>query len=53
MTTFSNIKKKALIASGTLNRDPESVKSELFHMDFFDPRDRAQVKYEMLPLSFG
>jgi transposase len=48
MTTFSNIKKKALIASGTLNRDPESVKSELFHMDFFDPRDRAQVKYEML-----
>src|SRR6266571_7510041 len=41
-------KKKALLASGTLNPHPEEVRSELFKMDFFDPRDRAQVKYEML-----
>jgi transposase len=41
-------KKKTLIASGTLNPHPEAVRSELFKMDFFDPCDRAQVKYEML-----
>jgi len=41
-------KKKALLASGTLNPHPETVRSELFKMDFFDPCDRAQVKYEML-----
>ena len=41
-------KKKALLASGTLNPHPEAVQSELFKMDFFDPCDRAQVKYEML-----
>src|SRR6266702_1230341 len=41
-------KKKALLASGTLNPHPEEVRSELFKMDFFDPCDRAQVKYEML-----
>jgi transposase len=41
-------KKKTLIASGTLNPHPEAVRSELFKMDFFDPLDRAQVKYEML-----
>ena len=41
-------KKKALIASGTLNPHPETVRSELFKIDFFDPCDRAQVKYEML-----
>jgi transposase len=41
-------KKKALLASGTLNPRPEDVRSELFKMDFFDPLDRAQVKYEML-----
>jgi transposase len=41
-------KKKALIASGTLNPHPEAVRSELFKMDFFDPCDRAQVKYEMV-----
>jgi transposase len=46
MTTSA--KKKALLASGTLNPHPESVRSELFKMDFFDPCDRAQVKYEML-----
>ena len=41
-------KKKALLASGTLNPHPEAVRSQLFKMDFFDPCDRAQVKYEML-----
>jgi transposase len=41
-------KKKALVASGTLNPHPEAVQSDLFKMDFFDPCDRAQVKYEML-----
>jgi transposase len=41
-------KKKALIASGILNPHPEAVRSDLFKMDFFDPCDRAQVKYEML-----
>jgi transposase len=41
-------KRKALLASGTLNPHPEAVCSELFHMDFFDPYDFAQVKYEML-----
>jgi len=41
-------KKKALLASGTLNPHPETVRSELFKMDFFDRCDRAQVKYEML-----
>ena len=46
MTTLS--KKKALLASGTLNLHPEAVRSDLFKMDFFDPYDRAQVKYEML-----
>ncbi len=42
------VKKKALVASGTLNPHPEAVQSDLFKMDFFDPYDRAQVKYEML-----
>jgi transposase len=41
-------KRKALLASGTLNPHPEAVRSELFQMDFFDPYDLAQVKYEML-----
>jgi transposase len=41
-------KRKALLASGTLNPHPEAVRSELFHADFFDPYDFAQVKYEML-----
>src|SRR5215468_1398444 len=41
-------KEKALLASGTLNAHPEDVRSELFKMGFFDPWDRAQVKYEML-----
>src|SRR6266403_1618404 len=41
-------KRKALLASGTLNPHPEAVRSELFQMDFFDPYDLAQIKYEML-----
>jgi transposase len=41
-------KKKALLASGTLNPHAQDVRSELFKMNFFDPWDRAQVKYEML-----
>src|SRR6516165_10909198 len=41
-------KRKALLASGTLNPHPEAVRSELFPTDFFDPYDFAQVKYEML-----
>ena len=41
-------KREALLASGTLNPHPEAVRSVLFHMDFFDPYDFAQVKYEML-----
>jgi transposase len=31
-----------------LNPHPEAVRAELFHMEFFDPYDFAQVKYEML-----
>jgi len=46
MTTLS--KKKALLAFGILNPNPEKVRSPLFDGDFFDPCDRAQVKYEML-----
>ena len=41
-------KREALLASGTLNPHPAAVRSVLFHMDFFDPYDFAQVKYEML-----
>jgi transposase len=41
-------KRKALLASGTLNPRPEGVRSPLFQMEFFDPYDFAQVKYEML-----
>ena len=48
MAALSALKKKALMASGTLNPHPEAVRSELFTQDFFDPHDRAQVKYEML-----
>jgi len=47
--TVSTQKRKALLASGTLNPHPEAVQSELFtEGDFFDPHDKAQVKYEML-----
>jgi hypothetical protein len=39
----SSEKKKALLASGTLNPHPEAVQSALFTGDFFDPHDRAQA----------
>ena len=48
MRTLAALKRRALLASGTLNPQPEAVRSELFTLDFFDPHDRAQVKYEML-----
>ena len=42
-------KSRQLRASGTLNRTPERVTDPLFTaQEFFDPRDRVQVKYEML-----
>jgi len=45
----NDLKNRALRASGTLNPHPEAVKSRLFlSSEFFDPHDRAQVKYEML-----
>ncbi len=38
-----------LVQQGTLNPRPQDVTAELFQAgDFFDPRDLAQVKYEML-----
>lgn len=48
MRILAVLKKKVLLGSRTLNREPESVRCELFQKDFFDPHDRAQVKYEML-----
>jgi transposase len=47
-TMSTPTKKKALLASGTLNPHPEAVRSDLFKTEFFDPCDLAQVKYEML-----
>lgn len=42
-------KSKVLRAYGALHRHPERVEDEEFHThEFFDPRDRVQVKYEML-----
>ena len=42
-------KHAALKAHGALNPHPEAVSDPLFQgSEFFDPRDRAQVKYEML-----
>jgi len=42
-------KVEALQDQGTLNTHPEKVRDEFFlENDFFDPRDLAQVKYEML-----
>lgn len=38
-----------LKACGALHPHPEAVKDDVFHAhEFFDPRDRVQVKYEML-----
>jgi len=42
-------KEAALRAAGALHPHPESVRDDAFLRDpFFDPRDRVQVKYEML-----
>ena len=44
-------KSKSLKKSGALNPHPKKVKASLFAdpaLDFFDPRDLVQVKYEML-----
>jgi transposase len=42
-------KQQCLHAQGVLHRRPEAVTDELFRqLDFFDPRDLLQVKYEML-----
>jgi transposase len=39
----------ALKERGALNPNPDRVKDALFQgSDFFDPRDRVQVKYEMI-----
>jgi transposase len=43
-------KAAALRAAGALHPRPQSVRDEAFagEHEFFDPRDRVQVKYEML-----
>lgn len=42
-------KEAALRAAGALHPHPETVRDDAFLRDpFFDPRDRVQVKYEML-----
>jgi transposase len=42
-------KAAALRAAGALHPRPETVQDEAFaHQEFFDRRDRVQVKYEML-----
>lgn len=44
-----NAKSAALRAAGALHPHPERIQDEAFTThDFFDPRDRVQVKYEML-----
>ena len=45
----SDAKNKALRHHGALHPDPDSVQDESFRTEeFLDPRDRVQVKYEML-----
>ena len=42
-------KAESLKKQGTLHPQPEVIKDDIFHShEFFDPRDRVQVKYEML-----
>jgi transposase len=42
-------KQQSLCEQGVLHRGAEAVTDELFaQLDFFDPRDLLQVKYEML-----
>jgi len=45
----SDPKQQSLRTQGVLHHRPEAVTDELFRqLDFFDPRDLLQVKYEML-----
>ncbi len=45
----SDTKQQSLRTQGVLHRHPEAVTDKLFRqLDFFDPRDLLQVKYEML-----
>ena len=49
MVKHDSRKRQVLRASGTLNLHPQKVSDELFAtLDFFDPDDLVQVKYEML-----
>jgi transposase len=49
MASHKHRKEQELRASGTLNPYPEKVTDERFaSLDFFDPCDLVQVKYEML-----
>jgi transposase len=48
-TRPNDSKTAALQATGALHPRPEAVQDEAFSQhEFFDPRDRVQVKYEML-----
>ena len=48
-TPFDQSKIKALRRHGALHPHPEAVRDEVFQSEeFLDPRDRVQVKYEML-----
>lgn len=45
----NDTKRRALVEHGVLNPHPERVRDEAFQLnEFFDARDLAQVKYEML-----
>ena len=47
--TPSDPKTQALREAGALHPHPEAVRDEAFlNHPFFDPRDRVQVKYEMV-----
>lgn len=47
--TREDAKTAALRSAGALHPHPELVRDEAFFgQEFFDPRDRVQVKYEML-----
>lgn len=50
MPKLKNENKTVILkACGALHPHPEAVKDDVFHThEFFDPRDRVQVKYEML-----
>ena len=48
-TSSPDVKTPALRAAGALHPRPEAVRDEAFlRHPFFDPRDRVQVKYEMV-----